>query len=229
MTTSAPDRERTSVIGDVVRGALLGDFAHSLGPAGAITQIVIGFLPVAGTLAAVRDLLADLAIGDALGMLLNLIAMFPVLGGIAKTAEVLHHLRRLQRSVRGFTTPASVLTEPDDQRGGRGPNFYSMISLFLGVTAPVLSAGLAIYGLVVLAPTLGWSSTLQRLILLVAAIFLAPVFGVIAGHFGSHRARRIHGRSAPRPVARIGLALGYIYLIVFAVALALAVYFRAIT
>jgi hypothetical protein len=223
MTTSAPDQERTSVVSDVFKGALLGDFSKRLGPAGALTQIVIGYLPVAGTITAARDLLADVAAGDGLGVFLNLIAMFPVLGGIAKTAEVLHHLRRLRRSLQGLTTHPVVPDEEVAQQGGRGPNLYSLTSVLIGVLAPFLSAGLSIYGLVSLAPLLGWSTTDQRTAVLVVATLIPPVLGIIFGHVGSRRARRMHGSHSPRPMARIGLALGYIYLVAVAVAIALVV------
>ena len=40
---------------DIARGAVLGDFAPVLGLAGAATQVVLGYLPVVGTLGALRD------------------------------------------------------------------------------------------------------------------------------------------------------------------------------
>jgi hypothetical protein len=232
MTTSAPDRERTqertSVLSDVLSGAIAGDFSKQLGPAGALTQMVLGFVPVLGTLTALRDLLADLSTGDGLGVLLNLIALIPVLGGFAKTAEVLHHLRRLHASIQrrnghngsAPTRPAisELAGEPHTRRGA---NFYSLLSVLLGVAAPILSPALAFYGLTSLAPAQGWTDTTSRLAVLLVTVFTAPLLGIILGHLGSRRARRVHGAHSPRPMARIGLALGYIYLFGFAAALAL--------
>src|SRR5690348_10990607 len=56
---------------DVWRGAVIGDFATEIGFFGALTQALLGFVPVIGTLCAVRDLIADMRMGDRLGMLLN--------------------------------------------------------------------------------------------------------------------------------------------------------------
>ena len=225
MTTSAPDRERVPVLQDILNGAFRGDFTKRLGPAGALTQMVVGFIPVAGTVAALRDLLADGAAGDGLGVLLNIVALFPIFGGFAKTAEVLHHLRRLHGSLQGYgnsrLTDHAVAELAAAPSGPRGPNAYSLLSLLMGVTAPLLSPGLAIYCLTSLAPTLGWTSAQQRLGLLLVAVFLAPVLGILLGHLASRRTRRLHGRHAPHPLARVGLALGYLYLIGFAAILAL--------
>jgi hypothetical protein len=233
MTTSAPDRERVPVLQDMLNGIFRGDFAKRLGPAGALTQMVVGFVPVAGTVAALRDLLADWAAGDALGVLLNIVALFPIFGGFAKTAEVLHHLRRLHRSLQGHGTSGpthSAMTELGAAPlGPRGPNAYSLLSLLMGVTAPLLSPGLAIYGLTSLAPRLGWTSSQQRLGLLIVSVFLAPVLGILFGHLASHRARRLHGRHAPHPLARVGLILGYLYLVGFAAILALVLSLTPLT
>jgi hypothetical protein len=83
---------------DLFRGAVLGDFDRRLGPAGATAQSVVGFIPVVGTLAALRDLLACIGQRDPLGIFLNLLAIFPVFGGLAKTADALHALHRYQRA-----------------------------------------------------------------------------------------------------------------------------------
>lgn len=225
MTNSEPEQQHVPVVVDVLSGAFAGDFSKQLGPAGALAQMVVGFVPVAGTLAALRDLLADLGSGDGLGVLLNLIAVIPIFGGFAKVAEVLHHLRRLHRTLQnhygnGQTHPAiAELAGAPHER--RGPAAFSVLSLLMGIIAPVLSPGLAIYGLMSFAPSIGWTASQQRLIVLLVTVFLAPVLGIVFGHLGSRRVRRRDGRHAPRPLARIGLALGYFYLFGFAAAVAL--------
>lgn len=83
---------------DLFRGVVVGDFDQQLGAAGAAAQSVVGFIPVVGTLAALRDLLACIGQRDALGIVLNLLAIFPVFGGLAKTADALHALHRYQRA-----------------------------------------------------------------------------------------------------------------------------------
>ena len=74
-------RRRRSVLGDVTAGLLLGDFAEELGMPGAVTQVVISFVPVLGSTCAIRDLVADLRHKDHVGATLNFLALTPVLGG----------------------------------------------------------------------------------------------------------------------------------------------------
>ena len=90
---------RGGLLRDVVRGAVLGDFAPALGLAGAATQVVLGYLPVVGPLAALRDAAAAWRRRDRPGCALNLLALVPVIGGVAKTIEVLRDVRRIGRAV----------------------------------------------------------------------------------------------------------------------------------
>jgi len=91
----APVRHHRSLIGDLFRGAFLGDFAVDLGLAGAIVQIVCGFMPVIGDLCALRDCLADFLRRDWIGLGLNILALIPIAGGFPKTIEVLRTLSHL--------------------------------------------------------------------------------------------------------------------------------------
>jgi hypothetical protein len=86
-----------TVLADIVRGAVQGDFARDLGLPGAVTQVALSFVPVVGTLCALRDAAADRQRGDKPGVALNLLAAVPLFGGAAKTAEVIRHAQRLQR------------------------------------------------------------------------------------------------------------------------------------
>ena len=89
-----PYERRPGLVRDVWNGALRGDFARNLGFFGGLTQIVIGFLPLFGTLAAMRDIVADLKYHDRLGCAFNTLALVPVFGGFSKTMDVirvLHH------------------------------------------------------------------------------------------------------------------------------------------
>lgn len=89
-----PHQRRPGLVRDVLNGALRGDFARNLGFFGGLTQIIIGFLPLFGTLAAMRDLLADLKYHDRFGCVFNALALVPVFGGFSKTVDVLravHH------------------------------------------------------------------------------------------------------------------------------------------
>lgn len=83
-----PTRRR-SVLGDVSAGLFLGDFATDLGLPGAVTQIVVSFVPLIGSTCAVRDLIADLRRHDHVGAALNVLALTPILGGFSKTFEVI--------------------------------------------------------------------------------------------------------------------------------------------
>jgi hypothetical protein len=80
---------------DIFRGALLGDFALDLGLAGAITQVALAYTPVVGDICAIRDMVGDFYHRDRLGFLLSAIALIPVLGGIAKTVDVIHNTHRV--------------------------------------------------------------------------------------------------------------------------------------
>jgi hypothetical protein len=80
---------------DILRGALLGDFALDLGLAGAVTQVALAYTPVVGDICAIRDMAGDFYHKDRLGFLLSAIALIPVLGGIAKTIDVIHNTRRV--------------------------------------------------------------------------------------------------------------------------------------
>ncbi|HZC05300.1 MAG TPA: hypothetical protein VE338_06640 [Ktedonobacterales bacterium] len=86
--TRRPPRRR-SFVGDVSAGLFLGDFATDLGLPGAVTQVVVSFVPLIGSTCAVRDLIADLRHHDHLGAALNALALTPVLGGFSKTFEVI--------------------------------------------------------------------------------------------------------------------------------------------
>ena len=85
----------TGFFRDIFRGALLGDFALDLGIAGALTQVVLAYTPVVGDICAIRDMAGDVYHRDKLGFLLSAIALIPVLGGIAKTIDVIHNTRRV--------------------------------------------------------------------------------------------------------------------------------------
>lgn len=80
---------RRSFLGDVTAGLILGDFATDLGLPGAVTQVVVSFVPLIGSTCAMRDLVADLRHRDHVGAALNFLALTPVLGGFSKTFEVI--------------------------------------------------------------------------------------------------------------------------------------------
>lgn len=90
---------RPSFARDVFNGAVRGDFARNLGFWGAATQAALGYVPGVGTACAARDLLADLRQRDRIGALLNVAAIFPILGGFPKTAEVIRHAHLVGRAV----------------------------------------------------------------------------------------------------------------------------------
>lgn len=85
------------IVRDIVRGALLGDWAGELGLPGAATQVALNFVPVVGTVCALRDAAANWRTRDRTGIALNLLAIIPVIGAVAKTAEVWRHVQRLRR------------------------------------------------------------------------------------------------------------------------------------
>ena len=78
---------------DIVKGAVLGDYADRLGVMGYLTQGLLGFVPIVGTCCAFRDLLADWRKHDRRGMVLNAISLFPVLGGVTKLARAIRAIK----------------------------------------------------------------------------------------------------------------------------------------
>lgn len=91
----APPRRRRSVVGDIMRGAFLGDFANDLGIAGATVQIIFGFTPGIGDICAIRDTIADALRRDWIGLGLNILALVPIAGGFPKAIEVIRTLTHL--------------------------------------------------------------------------------------------------------------------------------------
>ncbi len=89
-----PTERRPGLVRDIWNGAVRGDFARTMGVAGGVTQVIIGFLPLFGTLAAMRDIVADLKYHDRLGCAFNTLALIPFFGGVSKTMDVIrvvHH------------------------------------------------------------------------------------------------------------------------------------------
>ena len=90
---------RRSFVGDVSAGLFLGDFARDLGLPGAVTQVAISFVPLIGSMCAVRDLTADLRPHDHFGAFLNLLALAPIFGGFSKTFEVMRSTAHVGHAV----------------------------------------------------------------------------------------------------------------------------------
>lgn len=99
-TLVAPYPRRRSFIGDVVAGAFLGDFARDLRIPGAVTQITLAFIPLIGSMCAVRDLIADMRHHDRVGAFLNFLALAPILGGFSKTLEVVRGFAHVSHAIR---------------------------------------------------------------------------------------------------------------------------------
>lgn len=96
----APRRpQRRSFVGDVSAGLFLGDFAQELRLPGAVTQVAISFVPLLGSMCAVRDLTADLRRHDRVGVFLNFLALTPIFGGFSKTFEVIRSTAHVGHAV----------------------------------------------------------------------------------------------------------------------------------
>jgi len=87
------------IVADVWRGAVLGDFAPRLGLMGAVTQAALGYVPIVGDACALRDGIEDWRRHDRLGVVLNVLALVPIVGGFAKTVDVLHSTHRIGRAI----------------------------------------------------------------------------------------------------------------------------------
>jgi hypothetical protein len=94
-----PNSQHT-LLYDVYVGAVHGDFAPVMGGAGRLTQVILGFIPGIGNVCALRDLMADWRLHDHTGVLLNGLAIIPVIGGFSKMAAVLRATRRMSKALR---------------------------------------------------------------------------------------------------------------------------------
>lgn len=140
----------TSFVFDIFRGAVLGDWDHTLHVPGAVTQAIMGFIPVVGDICAVRDGIHDLVHRDALGVTLNVLALVPVFGGIPKTIEVIRSTRHIHHAyLRSHPKP------PQPPKPSRAGIFSSWVTFLFGFASFVagLSAALMTYGYIP-----GWPS-----------------------------------------------------------------------
>jgi hypothetical protein len=194
---------RPGLLRDMFNGAVLGDYAPWLGFTGVVTQIVLGYVPIIGTICAFRDMLADRSSGDYLGTVLNFIALFPVLGGFAKTAEVLEHTRHLaaaHRALRSHGQPPGA-AEPL-------PPAHFSTSLALALLAPVLVTLMGLGAVKWVTPWLQLTSRGTGIMLLIIG-FAMPLLIVVMGHIERHQRARVR-----RSGTLFGLFLGYCYLLV---------------
>jgi hypothetical protein len=201
---------RHHLIPDILRGAFLGDFAQELGLAGGITQILLGFTPVLGTLLAIRDYLACRRKGDRLGSFLNALTLIPVLGGFSKSAEVIEKLVVGGQGlviIRGLRRPTRSTAS---NRPKNGPANFSMATVLLAPSL-LLTSIVVVFFMPPLLPGL------------TVVLFLIPLVAIVSGHLGRRRARKLHKPGSGQRSALVGLLLGYLYLAVSILIVILAV------
>ncbi len=138
---AGPPLRKYSVVRDLYWGTVLGDFAPAIGIPGALIQAVLGYVPVLGTITALRDATAGFWRHDAVGIVLNCLALFPVLGGLAKTADVLHGLRGLHGLHRAYTSSQQASQQPGEMTAGQ-TRHGGFGCLGLAVSVIVLACGL---------------------------------------------------------------------------------------
>jgi hypothetical protein len=206
-------RPRVGLLRDIFNGAFRGDFAEDLGLAGIVTQILLGYVPVVGTLCAIRDYLADRRSGDRLGVWLNILAVIPVFGGFPKTAEVLEHTLRVvevQHGLAHLSHRAETSATAGPEAGARQKSRTST-AFMLGLMAPFVMLLLGLGVAAVAVPL--WHVRGARLLgALLGAGFVVPLMVVIRGHVEWSQ-RKSKTRTGVLP----GLVLGYLYLILMLV------------
>lgn len=190
---------RIRLLPDLWNGAVLGDYATRLGVAGAVTQAALSYVPVIGSICAVRDVFGSHRRRDGLGLFLSLLAIVPVLGGFPKTAEVIHTLAVVRRGWLAMHEPEIL-----QAKLGRIPNPLAVVSLLLAILTPVL----------VFLP--------GNLVLVGLA---SPLVAVLTGHIAVARARRHPLARARYGTALTGLILGYVFLLIAAASVALLLTF----
>lgn len=217
--STAPQVPRHPVIPDICRAAFYGDFAGQLGPAGAVTQIVISFTPGLGTLAAMRDFVADVLKPEPLGIVLNGCSMLPVLGGFTKTAEVMNRVQFANESFVVLHGVQERTAFQDGQEHAIPRNRIARWSVLAAIFAPLVAAVLAIVVAVEKWP-----------LPVLWFVFALPLLAIIFGHWGKVHARYLQkvtpglGIEPGRFTAGAGAALGWLgvfFLGLFAVAVVL--------
>jgi hypothetical protein len=135
-------RRPSSWLRDVYGGAVLGDFATEVHLPGAVTHAALGFVPVIGTVTALRDFVACWLDADGLGMVLNLLAVMPIFGGVPKTLDVLHGVHRVHRHLkRSARRRASGVTPQEIRRRRRRRLRAFGMSLLLPVLGLLFGVG----------------------------------------------------------------------------------------
>lgn len=102
--------QNSSFIGDIYRGAVHGDFAERLGPVGYVTQAAFGFVPVIGTVCAMRDFVACRRKKDGFGAMLNLLAFIPLFGLFPKTVHVVRSAGSMSQAAIAAKNARDTLT-----------------------------------------------------------------------------------------------------------------------
>ena len=199
-------QERIRLLPDILRGAFLGDYATRLGIAGAITQAIVFYIPIVGTLCAMRDYFASRRRRDTLSAFLNLLAIFPILGGFPKTAAVIHNFGAVHHAVKA--TQIATGHAHGREFPPRISNPLAGLSLLTATATPLL----------LLLPSLFQAPPYAAL-----AGVAAPLVAVLAGHLALHRASQHPESHARRGTARVGLTLGYFYLFALAVSFGILV------
>lgn len=214
-TTTMPQVPHHAVIPDICRAAFYGDFAGQLGPAGAVTQIVIGFLPGIGTVAAMRDFVADVRKPEPLGIVLNGLSMLPVFGGFTKTAEVMNRVQFANESFVVLHGVRERAAFQDGQERAIPRNRVARWSVVAAIFAPLVAVAL-------LAVQIAYHQQIPLAVLWFA--FALPILAIIFGHWGKTHARYLQ-RVTPgltiepgRFTAGAGAALGWLGLFILGLA-----------
>jgi len=204
-TATAPYIPHHPLVPDIMNAILLGDFCRTLGPAGAVTQVIMNFIPGVGTLTAMRDLVADVRKPEPLGIVLNGLSVIPVLGGFTKTAEVMSHVSFAGESfvcLHGLQERAAFR---DGEMHAIPKNRIARLSVLAAFFAPLAAVILAALAVTHFVPLVAlWGA------------FALPVVAIFSGHAGVLRAKRLRRTSPGLQIepgiisARAGAALGWL-------------------
>lgn len=202
-----------SLLRDIVDGAVLGDAAPRLHLAGALIQIFLGYVPVIGTLCALRDFVVSRRNGHTVAAFLNLLSVLPIFGGVPKTMAVITNLilagkngKEILESLQddAMVVPAATAATATARQGSNLPAITSLLLVLL-IPLAVLIA-------------LDRVPTSPGPIVVFVAALLASLVAVVAGHLGMRHAIRVTGPRHGGCATAVGLTLGYLYLILFTAA-----------
>jgi hypothetical protein len=167
------------LLADLSRGLVQGAYAiQDLRAPGLVVWILVGFVPVLGTLAAIRDAYYSLEVRDVIAFLFNLLGLLPFMKGLANIMQV-SRLHRIHRTAQAVHKVARVARHGRMVRTGR----HKAASVITGVSHEVGAVALVIgHKRTLLRNRAAWPALLLALVAFAFfPLAMVAVLAVLAG------------------------------------------------